>query len=99
MPCPAAHSPTAPRTNCPRWPPTSSGCRSSSSGPRQPADQRVEQLTGFVGPEPLDARVPPEPGPLAAGELPGPGHRQVDHLVEVGTLLDVRQQLPVAERL
>src|SRR5262245_22234536 len=60
---------------------------------------REQGLRTGVGVEPRDARVPPEPRALPAGEPAGAPDRQLDRLVQVPVAGEVVDQLGVPERL
>src|SRR5512132_636345 len=61
--------------------------------------QRLDELPRVVGPQPADARVAAEPGPLPAGEPPGPAHGHGHRLVEAAGAGEVSEQLLVAQGL
>src|SRR5690606_28641313 len=71
--------------------------------PARPLDlgleRRQEGGRVLVGVEPPDAGVAPEPRRLPAGEAAGAADRQLEGLVERRLALQVRDQLPVPERL
>ena len=59
-----------------------------------------EHLSGILAVlDPPDARVATEPRPLAPGKAPGGAHGILHALLEGHPMLDMGQQLAVAERL
>ena len=89
---PPGQSPIARRSSSHSfWPQSAAGVRTV---PTSCAEQVAQ-----VGIEPVDARIPPEPGPLAAGEDPGPLHREPTASSNGSSVLDVIEQLAVSDRL